>query len=91
MDNINMSERQLATSIVLGAAIGVLAATMPVEVESGFDETRAAVGKVLECGDTNFSADDTEVVNYSYVQAQDVESDQIKINEAVKLIIDNSN
>jgi len=99
MDNINLSEKQLVASVALGAALGVLAATMPVEVQSGFEETQVAVQKVLECGGDNFSSgdevdnfsSDDQVVNYSYVPAQDLESGQIEINEAVNLIIENSN
>ena len=86
--------------MVLGAALGVLAANMPVVVETGFEQTRASIVKCVdtdfnetrvsnvECIDTAFEADDSEGVNYSYVPAQNVASEQVEINEAIKLIIE---
>ena len=65
----HMSKEQFVASVALGAAFGVLAATMPVEVERGFGGTRAAIEEVLECGGDNFSVDGSNVVEYSYVSS----------------------
>ena len=81
MDPLYLTEKQLFGSMALGAVLAVFMVSAPEGVENGFEETRAAIEEVLECGGDNFS----------YVQARNLEYKQFEINEAVKLIIENSN